>query len=442
MDWKLMPAVWFIYMFSVLDRSNLGNAHQAGIDEGIGLVRNQYNILGTMFYLGYITSMWTVIGWKVFPAHIFAACIICAWATMSSLQATVSNFGGLAAIRFFLGSFEAMYAGVPVYLSFFYPREKLGFRQGIFITGAAIANAYGSALGYAILHIRSYLAPWRILFLIEGLPSMMMAIIAFHVFPDSIRTAKFLTDREKEIGASYVNHGQVAEMEHEKGISFADWKEGLKDWRSFVTGVIFFGCNVSFASLPLFVPSIIAEIGIFSSLQSNGLSAPPYLFAFMVILAINFIADRLRIRGPFVSVFGMIAAVGFMLLAITRNPIARYVGVYLAILIYVSVSLMMSWVSNMHSTESKRSGGWTVFQMLGQCGPLLGTNVFPSSQKPYFTKGSWISTGCCLLVAVVSAGLSYSLWRENKKLDRSLKEGKEGEAEALSRGQKGFRYII
>lgn len=189
--------------------------------------------------------MWTVIGWKVFPAHIWAACVIFAWATMSSLQAAVGNFAGLAAIRFFLGSFEAMYAGAPVYLSFFYPRDKLGFRQGIFISGAALANAYGGALGYAIMLIKSYLASWRILFLVEGLPAIIMAVVAYFVFPDSIHDATFLTDREKQVGAYCVNEGQVIDKKKHKGISLAELKKGFKDWRSYVTGVIFFGCNVS-----------------------------------------------------------------------------------------------------------------------------------------------------------------------------------------------------
>lgn len=110
------------------------------------------------------------------------------------------------------------------------------------------------------------------------------------------------------------------------------------------------------------MPGIIADIGIFSKLQANGLSAPPYLFCFFVILAANFTADKVRIRGPFVSFFGAVAAVGFILLATSQDPAARYIGVFLAILIFVSVSLMISWVSNMHATESKRTGGWTIFQ--------------------------------------------------------------------------------
>lgn len=52
LDWHLMPVIFVIYMLSVLDRSNLGNAHQAGLDDGIRLVGNQYNLLGTIFYIG------------------------------------------------------------------------------------------------------------------------------------------------------------------------------------------------------------------------------------------------------------------------------------------------------------------------------------------------------------------------------------------------------
>lgn len=197
--------------------------------------------------------MWTVAGWKHFPAHIWCACVIVAWSTLSTLQASVHNFSGLGAIRFFLGVFEAMYAGVPVYLSFFYPRHMVGFRQGVFIGASALANAYGGALGYAILNIKSSVPAWRIIFLIEGLPTLLMALVAFFVLPDSIRDARFLTDRQKEIGSTWLNEGQIADTDEGQhtGLRLRELKEGLKDWRSFVTGIIYFGCNVTpLSSIP------------------------------------------------------------------------------------------------------------------------------------------------------------------------------------------------
>ncbi len=64
LDFRLMPIVFLIYMLSVLDRSNLGNAHVATLDKDIGLTGNQYSLLGTVFYIGYILFQWTTTGWK------------------------------------------------------------------------------------------------------------------------------------------------------------------------------------------------------------------------------------------------------------------------------------------------------------------------------------------------------------------------------------------
>ncbi|KAI0969030.1 retrograde regulation protein 2 [Xylaria arbuscula] len=437
LDRRLMPIIFAIYSLSVLDRSNLGNAHVAGLDESLGLKGDQYSTLGTFFYVTYIIFQSAAAGWKHFPAHIWVTCIVISFATISASQAATHNYAGLLVLRLLLGATEAMYAGVPVYLSFFYPRDRVGFRQGVFLSGSALANAYGGALGYAITQIKSYLEPWRILFLIEGLPTFIVAVVAWFCFPDDIETAKFLTDREKQVTKHMVSREQTADVVNHTGLRLKDFAEAFKDYRSYITGVMYFGCNVSFASLPLFVPSIIAQIGSFSRIQANGLSAPPYLLTFILIIACSYISDRVRLRGPFVCFFGIVSAIGFLLLATTEGAVPRYLGVYLAITIFVCVAILIPWVSNSHNTESKRAGGFAIFSILGQAGPLLGTNIFPSSEAPYYRKGSWISFSFCILVAVTSAAFSFLLHRENRRLDEIQRDDEDGQ---VSSG--GFRYVI
>ena len=82
--------------------------------------------------------------------------------------------------------------------------------------------------------------------------------------------------------------------------------------------------NVSFASLPLFLPTIIEEMGAWDDIQSNGLSAPPYLFCFFFILTMCWLSDRFAMRGPFVAFAGLIAGIGFMVNATVTAPGARY----------------------------------------------------------------------------------------------------------------------
>lgn len=215
--------------------------------------------------------------------------------------------------------------------------------------------------------------------------------------------------------------------------------------QGYIPGLIYFCINVCFASLPLFVPTIISEMGAFTAIQSNGLSAPPYLLCWVMIVAIAYLSDRLNIRGPFVALPGLVAAVGYILLATSDTVAVRYFGLFLATQIFISVAMVLTWVGNTHATDSKRAGAFAILATFGQCGPVLGTNIFPSTDKPYYRKGMWISCGACIVVFFLAGVQSIMLWRANRKRDR--KYGVERDFEHLDAGggmgfDKRFRYVI
>lgn len=119
---------------------------------------------------------------------------------------------------------------MPLYLSYFYPREKIAFRTGIFLAGSAAANAYGGALAYGISQARGAISPWRILFLVEGLPTVALAFIVFFFVADSPAEARFLNEREKEIAID-ISLRQPGDRTGHKGLrpkqllgAFLDWK--------------------------------------------------------------------------------------------------------------------------------------------------------------------------------------------------------------------------
>ncbi|QPC62794.1 hypothetical protein HYE67_005025 [Fusarium culmorum] len=411
LDWHILPLLFLVYTFSNLDRSNLGNARLAGLPQSVNLEGKRYDWLGTAFYISYICSQWTAVGFKRFPPHIWVFCAAIGFSTISACQAAVTNYPSLVALRVLLGCFEGMFSGVPLYLSFFYPKEKVGFRQGIFLSGSALANAYGCVLGYAILGIRGPVAPWRCLFLIEGLPVWIVAVLVWLYLPDDLISARFLTDREKEVDWQCIARGQTVDSQ---GVGGAD---GLLIVSGYVPGLMYFCCNVCFGSLPLFVPTIISEKGDFDHQASNGLSAPPYGLCFVMILLCAFDSDRAKIRGPFVAAAATVSTVGYCLLGVSSAVTARYIGVFLSVQIFVNISILLPWVSSVHRTESKRAGGWAIFATLGQFGPLVGTNIFPKDQGPYYHKGVWISCGFTSLVILLSLSYSILLGLENRRMD-------------------------
>lgn len=262
--------------------------------------------------------------------------------------------------------------GVPLYLSYFYPRDRIGFRHGVFISGAALANAYSGALAYGIVQITGSLPPWKILFLIEGLPTCFFAIFVWFFLPDSIMTAKFLNEREKQVALHLVARNQRLDVGKTQGLRVKEVLAGFKDPKSWIPAACYFGCNVSYASLPLFVPLIINEMGTWNNAVSNGLSAPPYLLCFFYIWFICWLSDRLKKRGPFVALSALIGAIGFVILATATSVGVRYFGIFFAVQIFASVALLLAWTANNHATESKRAGSYVVLATVGQCGPLLG----------------------------------------------------------------------
>lgn len=166
------------------------------------LSSTQYEWLLTAFYITYIAFEWMTLMYKIVPAHIYISICVCAWGVLASCQALTSNFGQMLILRALLGISEAAFGpGAPFYLSFFYKREELAFRTALFISAAPLATSFASSLAWVIVKLSSNVpvAPWRSLFLIEGFPSLVAAVFAWLMIPDSPGKARFLTPRQRKV---------------------------------------------------------------------------------------------------------------------------------------------------------------------------------------------------------------------------------------------------
>jgi sugar phosphate permease len=137
---------------------------------------------------------------------------------------------------------------VPFYLSFFFRREELAFRTGLFISAAPLATACASSVAWAITALagRTSIAPWRLLFLIEGFPSVIVAWYCYNNVADSPGTAWFLTKREKKIAVQrlqedgFEDHDTVDEKHASRGarsVRFGEILQTLLDPKSYLTAV-------------------------------------------------------------------------------------------------------------------------------------------------------------------------------------------------------------
>lgn len=143
------------------------------------------------------------------------------------------------------GLFEAGFGpGIPYLLSFFYLRHELGFRIGIFLSAAPLATTFAGALAYGITSGHSHLANWRLLFLVEGLPTIFMAAVAYYFLPVSPDKARFLTQEEALVAKARVVR-QVGDTARVGGIVWKDIGATLLDMKAWLTAV-FPPCTTNF----------------------------------------------------------------------------------------------------------------------------------------------------------------------------------------------------
>ncbi|MCJ1417749.1 hypothetical protein MMC32_004094 [Xylographa parallela] len=422
LDRRLVLFVAMLYMLSFLDRSR--NAKIAGLSEDLQLSTSQYEWLLTAFYITYILFEWMTILYRVVPPHIYIALCVASWGLVASLQSVADSFTSMLVLRALLGVGEAAFGpGVPFYLSFFYKREELALRTGLFISAAPLATSFASSLAWFITKaaMKVPIAAWRLLFLVEGFPSMMVAVFAWYHMPDSPGTAKFLTQRQKNVARLRLRKEKYTKQESSEvsGIKMKEIFQTLADPKCYVTAAMFFSCNVAFSSLPPFLPTILEEMG-YTALKSQALSAPPYLFSFFVVLLIAYLSDRYRSRSFYVCLSAVLGSTGYVVIAVAgwRQASAgwRYAGVYAASAGFFSaITIIITWTINNQETDSKKGTGMVMLNIIGQLGPLLGTRLYPDNDKPYYVKGMSVCAGFMLLVFVLSWILRAILARENAK---------------------------
>ena len=175
--------------------------------------------------------------WKVVPPHIWGAICVFTWGTLSTAQAGAHSWKAMMALRFLMGMAEQAYApGVPYLLSFFYLRHEVGLRIGMFLSAAPLANTFAGALAYGITSGKPALPKWRVLFLVEGLPTVVASIAAFFLLPDSPEKATFLTEEEKAV-AKARGVRQAGAATRIGGVNWNEYLKGLVDPKSLLLGV-------------------------------------------------------------------------------------------------------------------------------------------------------------------------------------------------------------
>lgn len=269
--------------------------------------------------------------------------------------------------RLFIGIGEAGFgSAVPLYYGLWYRRDEIATRISLYVGAGSLSGAFGGLIAYGVSFIRSHIDTWRILFLIEGLPTIALAAVIVIFLPGTPQTSRYITSTERDLTLKRLGRDTGVTLAHK--FDKSAFGRVFRTRTTYLNGLVYLGLNLSLGSVSGFLPTIIKTFG-FSNARAQLMTVPPYAVAFVGTVTISYMSDRLRMRGPFVVTLMLLSAVGFaILIAVPTNNAARYFATFLVVLgAFSNIPLMLSWAGNTagsHSAAAVRLGFMNAF---GQC---------------------------------------------------------------------------
>jgi len=208
----------------------------------------------------------------------------------------VKDAVGLIICRFILGAAEAgFWPGAIYYLSTWYSKSERGLRIGLFYITSPLSGVIAGLLSYGILQMDGYagLHGWQWLFVLEGIPSVILGLLTYFVLPTDPQSCTFLTDAEKECVIASLAEGQNVQLEEDsKSISKEQIIGVFTNWRIWMFCILSLGHNCMGSIVGFFIPSIIKGFSTdLTPLMSNLLSAGPFCFGVICIIVNSKLSD-------------------------------------------------------------------------------------------------------------------------------------------------------
>ncbi|KAL2835476.1 major facilitator superfamily domain-containing protein [Aspergillus pseudoustus] len=431
-DTRILPLIVAIYLFNYLDRNSITQARLYGLQEDTGVQGAQYQTAISIFSAGYIVMQLpaAMLMTKLRPSLYLPCCII-VWAIVSGCTAAVTSPAGLLVLRFVLGLVEApFFPGAIYFLSCWYTKRELGVRMALLICGLLLSNAFAGLISAGILSGMAgvgNLAAWRWLFILEGIATVLLGLLAIVVLPDFPGTTKWLSEAERVIAQARlaVDAGSADLLDEEKVPIVRGIGRALRDYRVWLFACLQMATTASI-SYSHFFPTLIQDIGFENNTIVLLLTSPPYLFAFPWALGFAWSADRLQTRSPQSGFSQLVAIVGSVLLIAVPKHLqwARYTFTFLVCAGTFGVySTTYTWLSStITQPPVKRAAAIGIANTFANLASLYANYFWLDKYGPTFR----VSWGCILAFQVLGLsciiGLRYTLQRANRQFQRLRSE--------------------
>ncbi|HBF60388.1 MAG TPA: MFS transporter [Methyloceanibacter sp.] len=327
---RLIPFLCLAYTINFLDRVNVGFA-ALHMNDALGFSPSVYGFGAGIFFLGYIVfEIPSNLALRRFGARIWIARIMISWGLVACAMALVHSETSFYVTRALLGIAEAgFFPGIILYLTFWFPSAERARIVALFMASVPLATVIGGPLSGALLQMHGFLgyAGWQWLFVIEGIPAIVLGGLALKILTDSPDQAHWLTNEEKSALSSTLER----EAKETEAVGYASMRNALTRPRVLALGALYFLMVTGLYGIGFWMPQVISGFGL-GSLAVGFLTAVPYLFAAIAMVLWGRHSDRTGERRWHIAFPLFLAAASFAWSAYSGPLVPTMVALTLATL--------------------------------------------------------------------------------------------------------------
>jgi ACS family tartrate transporter-like MFS transporter len=396
--WRLLPLMMLLYFFNFLDRVNVGFAALT-MNKDLGFTPVVFGAGAGIFNLGYcLFQVPAALILDRVGARRTVFCILAAWGVISAANALVQSASSFYVVRFLLGVAEAgFFPGMIFYLTLWFPQSYRARLIAGFYSAIPLSFIIGGPLSSIVLELDGFggLHGWQWLFLLEGLPVLLLGFVVLRLLPDGPASAPWLTEEEKEAISARLTPDETAEQPRL-------W-DALLDPRVLFLGLAYFAWELGFYGLLLWLPQIVQSMG-FATFTTGFVVSLPFAASALVMLLWGRSSDRKGERIWHVVLASLAATLGFAVASFAATNYVVLLALSLAAIGMVSFMPPFYSLPPIFLRGTAAAGGIALISAVGRIGAFLGPVIIGALKErsgDYSSGTAALALGQAIAAAIV-----------------------------------------
>ena len=373
--WRVLPFVLACYVVNYLDRVSIGYAKLQFLPE-LHLNEATFGLITAVFFFGYIVfEVPSNLLLMRIGAPATLTRIMLLWGAVIVSMMFARDEYWLYVQRFLLGAFEAgFFPGVLLYLSFWFPNHRRGRATSLFLVGIPLSGLIGGAISGAVMEGMDGwlgLRGWRWLFLVDGLPAMLLGLTAMFVLTDRPENARFLSAAEKQV----VAEDMAADRRARTTAASSTVLETARDPRVWLMVFVYF-TSTFLNTNNIWFPTLLRGVGARSVTEAGQILAGVWVVAAVVVVLFCRNSDRVGERKWHLLVSGLLAGASYLVLPLAAGSLWASAAILAFGVAFGYAFFMVFWTVPPVFLEARGAAmGIAMISALGQFGGLSGPAI-------------------------------------------------------------------